>query len=149
MAGDRDFSASFWPARSRRDLVARISASFWPARSRDLAGISPRSRRDLEISPAKNSPRFSPRSRRDLREISARSRSKFCRGETVIIRLHVKNLPLKYFVHQPKKFIFLTVFKTVMPKLSPICQRFDDKSCKIHVYSHSCRPLQHCFFIRC
>ena len=63
-------------SRSRRDLVeistrisARISASFWTARSRDLAGISPRSRRDLEISPAKNSPRFSPR-----------SRSKFCRG---------------------------------------------------------------------
>ena len=39
----------------------RILASFWP----------PRSRRDLKISAAINSPRFSPRSRRDLK-ISSR-----------------------------------------------------------------------------
>ena len=29
------------------------------------------------------------------------------------------------------------IVKTVMLKLSPICQRFDEKSCKIHVCSHS------------
>ena len=62
--------------------------------------------------------------------------------ETTIVHLHVKNLPAKYFAHQPnifrKKSFFLTVVKTVMLKLSPICQRIDEKYCKIHVYSHSC-----------
>ena len=69
--------------RSRRDPGENL-ASIWPVRFQDLGEISarsqresrrvfgwrdleisPRSRRDLEISPAKNSPR---------------SRSKFCRG---------------------------------------------------------------------
>ena len=62
--------------------------------------------------------------------------------ETMIVHLHVKNLPAKYFAHQPnifrKKSFFLTIVKTVMLKLSPICQRIDEKYCKIHVYSHSC-----------
>ena len=62
--------------------------------------------------------------------------------ETTIVHLHVKNLPAKYFAHQPnifrKKSFFLTVVKTVMLKLSPICQRIDTKYCKIHFYSHSC-----------
>ena len=53
--------------------------------------------------------------------------------ETTIVHLHVKNLPAKYFAHQPnifrKKSFFLTVVK---------CQRIDEKYCKIHVYSHSC-----------
>ena len=63
--------------------------------------------------------------------------------ETTIVHLYLKNLPTKYFVHRPnmfgkkKKHFFLTAVKTVMLKLSPICRRFDEKSCKIHVCSHS------------
>ena len=64
-------------------------------------------------------------------------------AETTIVLLHLKNRPTKYFVHRPnmfgkkKKHFFLTAVKTVMLKLSPICRRFDEKSCKIHVCSHS------------
>ena len=65
-------------------------------------------------------------------------------AETKIVHLHVKNVPSKYFVYQPIMFsqkpFFLTVAKTVMTKLSPICQRFDEKLCKIHVCGHlSCK----------
>lgn len=63
-------------------------------------------------------------------------------AETTIVHLHVKSLPAKYFVHQPnifrKKSFFLTAANTVMPKMSPISLRFNDKSCKIRVHSHSC-----------
>ena len=44
------------PCKILTEISARILASFWPARL-------PRSRRDLEISAAKNWPRFLPRSR--------------------------------------------------------------------------------------
>ena len=64
--------------------------------------------------------------------------------ETTIVHRHVKNLPVKYFAHQPNilenNHFFLTVHvvKTGMLKLSPICQIIDEKYCKIHVYNHSC-----------
>ena len=58
--------AKFWP-RSRRES-RRV---FGRRDCRDLTEISARSRRDLKISAAINSPRFSPRSRRDLK-ISSR-----------------------------------------------------------------------------
>ena len=58
-------------SRSRRDLGENLGENLGeflageisPGSRRDLAGISPRSRQDLEISPAKNSPRFLLRSR--------------------------------------------------------------------------------------
>ena len=63
-------------------------------------------------------------------------------AETTIVHLHVKSLPAKYFVHQPnifrKKSFFLSAANTVMPKMSPMSVRFNDKSCKIRVHSHSC-----------
>ena len=58
-SGTRSF-----PCKILTEILAEISASFWPARL-------PRSRRDLKISAAKNSPRFSLRSHRDLK-ISSR-----------------------------------------------------------------------------
>ena len=64
------------------EILSRFSKSFWPPRFWDLGeklgrseerrvGKECRSRWDLKISAAKNSPRFSPRSRRDLK-ISSR-----------------------------------------------------------------------------
>ena len=52
----------YYPCKILTKISARISVSFWPARS-------PRSRRDLKISVAKNSWRFLPRSQ-NLAEIS-------------------------------------------------------------------------------
>ena len=75
--------------RSCRDLgenLGEFLAGEISRSQRDLGEISARSRRDLEISPAKNSPRFSPRSQRDLAgqklaEILAENLGEFLAGQ--------------------------------------------------------------------
>ena len=82
-------------------------------------------------------------------------------AETTIVHLHVKESPCQIFCPSVKcdrrKNIFLTIVKTVMLKLSPICQRFDEKSCNTRVQcchfgsvsaaKKACRPQKHCLSV--